>query len=159
MDPRAEQYAASLAVPGAPAAAPPRREVKLNTLEDLLAEIDRIDAAARQEIAAGVTPGAQIGTRLWVVGEWSVGQILQHLAMAMERSLEGRVPQQSGGGWDHDAPELRPDAQVWTDAAADRLRRVIAVASAQSTLDSGAWTTMHLRHSCEHLRAVQFAQQ
>ena len=53
-----------------------RREVKLETLDDLAAEADRI---AQAEAAGRVQP----------LGNWSPGQNLQHLARFMTCSLDG----------------------------------------------------------------------
>lgn len=149
------------------------RAVALKSVEDLLAEVARIEAVAREEIRAGVTPGAAVGTRVWVTGEWSLGQILQHLAIGVERSIGGGGG--GGGGdaaarrkadaparWDHDAAELGPDAQVWTDAGADRLRRALARVSGTGRERMGRhgigheeWLSAHLRHAEVHLAQVR----
>lgn len=153
------------------------RAAALKSVEDLLTAVARIEAAAREEIRAGVTPGAAVGTRVWVTGEWSLGQIFQHLAIGVERSIGGDGGERVGGGesgrpprrkvdaparWEHDAPELMPDAQVWTDAGADRLRRALARVSGAGRERMGrggigheAWLAMHLRHAETHLASVQ----
>ncbi len=55
-----------------------RRVVRVESLDDLVAELDRIEPA-----------GAPEGEGLRVTGNWSVGQILEHLAITMERSMDG----------------------------------------------------------------------
>lgn len=138
---------------------PTVRIKSLGSIEELLAEVARIEAASREEIRAGVTPGAAVGTRLWVTGEWSPGQVFQHLARAVERSFEGAPP---GARFDHDAPDLAPDAQVWTEVGADRLRRALARIERGERMNCGGighddWVQTHLRHAETHLADVQVA--
>lgn len=138
---------------------PTARIKTLGSIEELLDAVARIEAAAREEMHAGTTPGAVVGTRIWVSGEWSVGQIFQHLARAVERSFEGAPP---GTRFDHDAPELAPDAQVWTDAGADQLRRALARIGRGERMSRGginhdAWLATHLRHAEGHLATIRAA--
>lgn len=55
----------------------PRRAVALASLDDLSHEVDRIEAASKP------------GQGLRVTGNWSAGQILDHLARTIERTLDG----------------------------------------------------------------------
>lgn len=163
----------------------PRRELTLRSLDDLLADVSAIAAAARDEAEAGVTPGARVGERLWVSGNWSAGQILQHVAIVMEKSLTGfayqapisiravgraaRVvamsrPTPAGIRWPDDGGEFTPDAQVWTEAGADRLERVVRRVRAGERmtaknpvlgeLSHEDWVRVHLRHAELHLSFV-----
>ncbi len=64
-----------------------RRDVRVASLDDIVAELDRIEPAAAPD-----------GMGLRVTGNWSVGQILEHLAIAMERSMDGfgALPESAG---------------------------------------------------------------
>jgi hypothetical protein len=55
-----------------------RRALTLSTLDDLAREIDRIEHASRPE---------REGIR--VTGNWSAGQIFEHLTRLIERSMDG----------------------------------------------------------------------
>ena len=55
-----------------------RRALTLASFDDLARELDRIEHAARPE-----------GDGLRVTGNWSAGQILEHIAKAIERSMDG----------------------------------------------------------------------
>lgn len=62
-----------------------RRPVRLAAWSDLAAELERVQSASR---AAAQGTGA-----FRVLGNWSAGQILQHLATTIERSMDGfRAP-------------------------------------------------------------------
>src|SRR5436305_15072328 len=50
-----------------------RRELRFNSLDDIAAEVERL--AAAKEIKT--------------LGNWSSGQVLQHLAMTMQNSIDG----------------------------------------------------------------------
>lgn len=138
---------------------PTERITTLGSIEELLAAVARIEGAAREEMHAGTTPGALVGTRIWVSGEWSIGQIFQHLARAVERSFEAAAP---GARFDHDASDLAPDGQVWTDAGADQLRRALARIGrgermSRAGIGHEEWLARHLRHAETHLADVQVA--
>ena len=55
-----------------------RRAVVLATLDDLSREVERVEKAASAE-----------GEGLRVTGNWSVGQIMVHIARLIERSMDG----------------------------------------------------------------------
>ncbi len=55
-----------------------RRALTLASFDDLARELDRIEHAARPD-----------GEGLRVTGNWSAGQILEHIAKAIERSMDG----------------------------------------------------------------------
>ncbi len=55
-----------------------RRAVVLARLDDLSREVERVEKAARAE-----------GEGLRVTGNWSVGQIMVHIARLIERSMDG----------------------------------------------------------------------
>jgi hypothetical protein len=55
-----------------------RRRVRVENWDDVRAEIDRIERASQTE-----------GEGLRVTGNWSAGQILVHIARAIERSMDG----------------------------------------------------------------------
>lgn len=130
-----------------------RRRVRIDTWDDLRAEVDRIERASQPD-----------GEGLRITGNWSAGQIMVHVAQAIERSMDGFqcVPESvrlSGAGNGSNAErgaiaralraegavkarllshvhqpagegigspgELDPPAQVWTNDGAARLRGVI----------------------------------
>jgi hypothetical protein len=55
-----------------------RRSVRVASIDDVVRELDRIESAAMPE-----------GEGLRVTGNWSAGQILEHLAITIERSMDG----------------------------------------------------------------------
>jgi hypothetical protein len=140
----------------AQAAASPVVGPAIRSIDALLAEVARVEEAAREEVRAGVTPGAPVGTRLWVTGAWSPGQIFQHVARAVERSFQAAPP---GTRFDHDSADLAPDAQVWTEVGADQLRRALARIGRGERMTRGGigheeWLAIHLRHAEEHLEDI-----
>lgn len=150
-----------------------RRSLRFETVGELLAEIDRIEAAAR--------PG---GTGIRVSGNWSAGQIMQHLAktigasyqgfdlrLALPVRLFGRLarryflsrtlppgvsnPLAAPGG------RLAPDAVVWTDDGARMLREHLSRIASGDPMTAASpifgrlshqdWVRLHLRHAELHM--------
>lgn len=63
-----------------------RRALAFGSLEEVLAEIEAIERAAHE----ARDPARAVGEpRVWTSGNWSIGQILWHVSLAMERSLDG----------------------------------------------------------------------
>ncbi len=54
-----------------------RRELRFATMDDMLAEAERLAAAPQVEL----------------VGNWSLGQILEHVALAIEKAIDGTAGQ------------------------------------------------------------------
>jgi Protein of unknown function (DUF1569) len=116
--------------------APGGRPLSYPSVADLLLELDRIDAASQ--------PG---GEGLFVTGNWSVGQLCQHIAIVIKHSYDGfpdsiqvptlmRFVARLGRGFILNRPmspgfsvsfnqpggPWSPDAQVWTDLGIALLR-------------------------------------
>ena len=150
-----------------------RRPVRLRTVEDLLAEVDRVTAAA----AAG---------RVRPLGNWSPAQVLRHLGKLMEFSFDGftwryrRGPQwltrpfrflawrwlirlafRPGFRNPPEAAELEPPATVsLAEAAASVRRQVERIRRGERMTQESAvegpysheqWVYIHLRHAELHL--------
>jgi hypothetical protein len=67
-----------LTTPRVDASAAPRRSVVVGSWDDLSCEVERVERASRPD-----------GEGLRVTGNWSAGQILEHLARTIERSIDG----------------------------------------------------------------------
>jgi hypothetical protein len=61
-----------------------RRPVRLRSLDELVADAERIGEAAR-----ACAEGRAAGSSFRVTGNWSAGQVLEHVARTVERSLDG----------------------------------------------------------------------
>lgn len=147
---------------------PARRQLSFRTLEDILAEGERLSQS-----------------RVQSVGDWSLGQILDHLATWMEFSIDGvpariawplrvvlrpfrkqilRRPMPAGFRWPADAdPRLVPQGPVSDSEGLEHLRRAIARLRAEPTrapspllgkLTPEEWEQLHLRHAEHHLSFV-----
>jgi hypothetical protein len=164
------------AVPVGPRRIAQRRPVCLQTLEDLVAEVDRIVTAA----AAG---------KVRPLGNWTAAQALWHLGKLMELSFDGfpfryrrappwltRLLRRVSWRWlialafrpgFHNPPEaavLEPDPSLSLDAAASYLRQQIAriqngermtqESSVEGSYSHDQWVYIHLRHAELHLRLL-----
>ena len=145
-----------------------RRQLSFRTLEDVLAEGERLSQG-----------------RVQTVGNWSLGQILDHLATWMEFSIDGvpahiawplrlvlrpfrkqilRRPMPAGFRWPADAdPRLVPQGPVSDAEGLEHLRRAVARLRAGSDrapspllgkLTPEEWEQLHLRHAEHHLSFV-----
>ncbi|HEY8503594.1 MAG TPA: DUF1569 domain-containing protein [Gemmataceae bacterium] len=150
-----------------------RREVRLDTYEDLLAEVDRVVAAEREG-------------RLRALGNWTPGQIFQHLGRWIEFAIDGfpfrypwwvRVPGRvlTAVSWrwfyktalkpgfrnPGEAKAVEPEASVSLEEGADYLRRQVRrVLDGEKMqqpspggwrLSHGQWEWVQLRHAEMHL--------
>lgn len=95
-----------------------RRPLRLSGWADLAAEVGRIEAAAR---AAG-----EGSAEFLVLGNWSAGQILQHLGLTIERSMDGFRARPS---WE--APAASGLARLTGYPARSRIRNLTASARAR----------------------------
>jgi hypothetical protein len=155
-----------------------RRVVRLQTIEDLLAEIDRIVEAER----AG---------RLRPLGGWSGAQVLWHIAKFIELSFDGfPFRYRRGPDWltklarlvawrwlialafrpgfrnPPEAALLEPDARLSLDVAAAFLReqigrirsgeRMTQCCSVDGPYSHEQWVYIHLRHAELHLSFLAF---
>ncbi len=150
-----------------------RRAVRLHTIDDLAAEVDRITEAA----AAGqVRP----------LGNWSPAQVLWHLGKTIEFSFDGfpfryrrgirwltlllrlvawrwliRMALRPGFSNPPEADALEPDPTLALDAAAAYLHQQIArirsggrmtqACSVEGPYSHEQWIYIHLRHAELHL--------
>jgi hypothetical protein len=150
-----------------------RRTVRLRTLDDLQAEVDRITAAD----AAG---------RLRTLGNWSAAQILWHVGRLIELSIDGfPFRYRRGPEWitrlfrllawrwlialafrpgfvnPPEAATLEPDPAVTLDAAGAYLKHQLArirngermtqECSVEGVYSHEQWVYIHLRHAELHL--------
>ncbi len=143
-----------------------RRQLRFNSLDDILADVDRL-ARARE---------------IQTLGNWSAGQVLQHLATSLNKSIDGyenpvpailRIPlrlfmkrtfltKPLSSGF-----KLPPKAQteMWSGAATlpegvEALRRAIARLRSEThrephpvigALTVDEWNQFHCRHCEMHL--------
>jgi hypothetical protein len=155
------------------ASVPNRRAVRLDTLDDLSAEVERVCAAAA---AGGVRP----------LGNWSAAQVFWHLARFVELSFDGfpfrylrgigwltrlfrllawrwliRLALRPGFRNPRYAAILEPDPAVTLDEAAAYFRRQIGriragermtqTCSSEGPYTHEQWLYIHLRHAELHL--------
>lgn len=148
----------------------PRRLLRFECWDELIAEVERIATAARQG-------------RVRTLGRWSVGQIFQHLARTIEASygqrrveaawpvrLLGRVMMRLSRGRLLDRPFRPgwrapraglPDADVSLDEAVAELRAwlervqrgepMVAASPFLGQLSQDQWMRLHQRHAELHL--------
>ncbi len=157
-----------------------RRAVRLDSIDDLSAEVDRVVAAAA---AGGVHP----------LGNWSPAQVLQHIGRLIEMSFDGfpfrydrgislvtRLLRRLGyrlllylafrPGFKNppQAHALEPDALVTLDTAAaylrgqiDRIRRgeqMTQEAAVEGPYTHDQWLLAHLRHAALHLSFLELSE-
>jgi hypothetical protein len=157
---------------------PRRRSLRLETVDDLATEVERIVAASH----AG---------RVRTTGRWTPGQIFEHVAKLIEFSYDGfpfraSLPIRAAAhvakwlawkrfvawalqpGYRLPANEraLLPDAGADCAAAANRLRAAIARIRAgepicqpspfEGRLTHDQWVYAHLRHAELHLSFIEF---
>lgn len=153
-----------------------RRVVRLRTLDDLLADADRVVAAAN-------------ASRAQPAGNWSAAQILQHVGRLIEFSFDGfpfqypatyrwssRLVRLISWRWllalafrpgfrnPPAAAALEPDPGVTLADAAAYLRRQVgrvqsgermtAASPAEGPVSHEQWVTAHLRHAELHFSFV-----
>jgi hypothetical protein len=154
-----------------------RRALRLETVDDLAAEVDRLVAAA----AAG---------RVRAMGNWSAAQVLWHLGKLIELSFDGfPFRYRRGPAWvtrlfrlvawrrlialafrpgfrnPPEAAVLEPDRSLALDAAAGYLRQQIArmrsgermtqECAVEGPYSHRQWVYIHLRHAELHLSFLQ----
>jgi hypothetical protein len=159
--------------------AAPRRLVRLRTIEDLVAEADRVTAAA----AAG---------RVRPSGNWSPAQVLWHIGRLVELSFDGfpfryrRAPAwvarlfrllawrwlialafRPGFTNPPEAAALEPDPSLSLETAAAYFKRQVArlragermtrARSVEGPYSHEQWTYIHLRHAELHLSFLTIA--
>jgi hypothetical protein len=142
-----------------------RRQLHFNTLEDILADVDRL--AACKEVHN--------------LGNWSPGQVLHHVALVMDKSIDGFAyhlpavvrfvarllkrrfltrPMAAGYRMPSNAAkELGPPATSWEEGL-QRIRTAIARLRGQTTraphpvfgkFTADEWGQLHCRHAELHL--------
>jgi len=126
-----------------------RRPVHFRTIENLLAEIDHVTAAAK------------VG-KVRSLGNWSPAQVLWHVGRLVELSFDGfPFRYRRGPVWIAEAAVLEPEPSVSLDAAAAYLNQQLArirdrermtqQCSAEGTYSHEQWVYIHLRHAELHL--------
>jgi len=142
-----------------------RRQLHFSTLEDILAEVDRL--AQAKELRA--------------LGNWSAGQVLQHLAVVMNVSIDGfphhlpgivrffvrlvfkkrflTMPMSAGFALPKKLEAFLPPPTTWEEGLANfraALRRLQSESKraphgALGPMTADEWTQLHCRHSELHL--------
>src|SRR5262245_54366842 len=142
-----------------------RRQLRFNSLDDILADVERL--ACSKSVRA--------------VGNWSSGQVLQHLAMTMDNSIDGfpafvpapiRVllrtfmkrrfltrPMPAGFNLPAGAAKMLPPPPRW-DAGLANVRRAMQRVKKETRrsphpafgpMTADEWEQIHCRHSELHL--------